>query len=123
MIYLLSISSMKATLTAPPMGWNSWMTFAGSVTDEHVKATMDALVSKGLVEAGYEYLVLDDGVFAKDRTAEGNLQPNTKRFPTGFTRLLDLFKQKNIKPGYYSCAGTVTATKGAGSLYYEEKDA
>ncbi|MBQ7637997.1 MAG: glycoside hydrolase family 27 protein, partial [Clostridia bacterium] len=44
----------------PPMGFNTWNTFAENISDEMIRQTADAMVEKGLLAAGYEYLVIDD---------------------------------------------------------------
>ncbi|MBQ3792435.1 MAG: hypothetical protein II797_04965 [Clostridia bacterium] len=54
-------------LTRPPMGWNSWNTFEDRVSDSLIRETADALVSTGLADAGYRYVVIDDGWSAKER--------------------------------------------------------
>ena len=43
----------------------------------------DVMVSDGYLEAGYEYVVIDDCWLAKDRDSDGKLQPDPKRFPSG----------------------------------------
>ena len=42
----------------PPMGWNSWNTFGENINEELIMETADAMVSTGLKDAGYEYLVM-----------------------------------------------------------------
>jgi alpha-galactosidase len=44
----------------PPMGWNSWNKFAGRVTADDVKGMADAIVSSGMMKAGYIYVNIDD---------------------------------------------------------------
>ena len=44
----------------PPMGWNSWNTFGANINEALIKETADAMVESGLLEKGYEYLVIDD---------------------------------------------------------------
>ena len=44
----------------PPMGWNSWNRFACNVSEDLVKSAADALLSSGMKDAGYEYVVIDD---------------------------------------------------------------
>jgi alpha-galactosidase len=41
----------------PPMGWNSWNSGI-PLTEDIVKATVDALVSSGMRDAGYRYVNL-----------------------------------------------------------------
>ena len=44
----------------PPLGWNSWNTFGCEVSDQLIRETAEALVSSGLKDAGYTYVVIDD---------------------------------------------------------------
>ena len=37
----------------PPMGWNSWNTFATNIDEKLVKETADIMVSSGMAAAGY----------------------------------------------------------------------
>ena len=54
----------------PPMGWNSWNRFGCNVTEDLVKSAADALVSSGMKDAGYEYVVIDD-CWQVSRDAQG----------------------------------------------------
>ncbi|MFB7471475.1 hypothetical protein [Kitasatospora sp. NPDC056184] len=45
----------------PPMGWNSWNTFGTATTQEQVVQTIDFMVARGLVAAGYNTVTIDDG--------------------------------------------------------------
>src|ERR1700759_1533791 len=51
----------------PPMGWNSWNTFQTKISEDLVKGIADAMVSSGMKDAGYRYIVLDDGWMAMER--------------------------------------------------------
>ncbi|MBQ4602475.1 MAG: glycoside hydrolase family 27 protein, partial [Clostridia bacterium] len=44
----------------PPMGWNSWNTFGENINENMIKEMADAMVDGGYLDAGYEYLVIDD---------------------------------------------------------------
>jgi alpha-galactosidase len=44
----------------PPLGWNSWNTFKGELTEEVVRDTAAHLLSSGLAAKGYIYVNLDD---------------------------------------------------------------
>lgn len=56
-------------------------------SEDLVKRTADAMVREGYLDAGYEYLVIDDCWTEFDRSAEGKLVPNQKRFPNGMKYL------------------------------------
>src|SRR6476660_9078449 len=44
----------------PPMGWNSWNVFGKDINEQVLRETADAMVSSGLRDAGFTYLVIDD---------------------------------------------------------------
>ena len=74
----------------PPMGWNSWNTFGQRVDEETVRQSADALVSSGLRDCGYNYVVIDDCWSVKDgRDGNGDLMPDPERFPNGIKPLAD----------------------------------
>src|SRR5579862_4202536 len=66
----------------PPMGWNSWNKFACNVSQDLIKQAADAMVSSGMKDAGYQYIVIDD-CWQVSRDASGNIVPDAKRFPSG----------------------------------------
>ena len=106
----------------PPMGWNSWNKFACNVSEDLIKQIADALVSTGLKDAGYQYVVIDD-CWQVDRDSEGNILADSKRFPSGMKALADYIHSKGLKFGIYSDAGTLTCQKRPGSRGYEFQDA
>jgi len=85
----------------PPMGWNSWNKFACNVSESLIKEMADAMVSSGMRDAGYIYLVIDD-CWQIDRDAQGNILPDPKRFPSGMKALADYIHSKGLKFGLYS---------------------
>ena len=74
-------------------------------------------------DAGYEYIVLDDAWLSKERDADGNLQGDPKRFPSGMKALGDYLHGKGFKFGIYNCAGTKTCAGYPGGYQHEEADA
>ena len=67
----------------PPMGWNSWNTFGDRIDEQMIMEMADAMVSTGLKEAGYEYLVIDDCWSEKKRDRNGRLVADHVKFPHG----------------------------------------
>jgi len=53
------------------------------------KDMADEMVRRGFREAGYEYVIIDDCWLAKQRDADGRLQPDPTRFPNGIRALAD----------------------------------
>jgi alpha-galactosidase len=107
----------------PPMGWNSWNTFATNIDEKLVKETADIMVSSGLAAAGYNYIVLDDGWMTKERDANGDLVPDPVKFPNGMKAVVDFVHSKGLKFGLYNCAGTQTCAGYPGTRGYEYQDA
>jgi alpha-galactosidase len=106
----------------PPMGWNSWNKFGCNVSEKLIKEMADAMVTSGMRDAGYVYLVIDD-CWQIDRDAQGNILPDAQRFPSGMKSLADYVHAKGLKFGIYSDAGTLTCQKRPGSRGYEFQDA
>lgn len=107
----------------PPMGWNTWNTFAANINEKLIKETAEALISSGMQEAGYKYIVLDDAWSAKERDAQGNLVADPQKFPSGMKALGDYLHQKGFKFGIYNCAGNKTCAGYPGGRGYEYQDA
>ncbi len=106
----------------PPMGWNSWNKFACNVSDELIRQTADAMVSSGMMDAGYQYVVIDD-CWQVARDDHGTIVPDKKRFPSGMKALADYVHAKGLKFGIYSDAGSKTCQGRPGSSGYEVEDA
>lgn len=107
----------------PPMGWNSWNTFFDKVNDELIRSSADAMVDQGLLAAGYEYLIVDDGWLARQRDQYGNQVPDPEKFPNGMKDVVDYVHAKGLKFGIYSCCGTHTCGGYPGSFEHEFEDA
>ena len=120
-----SVFAQKAEGLAktPPMGWNSWNTFSINISEELVKGIVDKMISSGLRDAGYNYVVLDDGWMLRERDAQGNLVPDPEKFPNGIKHLVDYVHSKGMKFGIYNCAGTHTCGGFPGSRGHEYQDA
>jgi alpha-galactosidase len=106
----------------PPMGWNSWNKFGCNVSEALIRQQADAMVASGMQAAGYRYIVIDD-CWQKSRDAEGNIQPDPERFPSGMKALADYVHAKGLKFGLYSDAGTLTCGGRPGSAGREFQDA
>jgi len=107
----------------PPMGWNSWNPFGKNVNEQVIRETADIMVSSGLKDAGYTYIVIDDYWQGTRDSAAGKLNFNSERFPSGIKALADYVHSKGLKFGIYSDAGTLTCGDQPASFGYEENDA
>jgi len=107
----------------PPMGWNSWNTFGGDISEEVVRQTADAFLDTGLKDAGYRYVVIDDCWSLRERGPDGRIVADPGKFPSGMKALADYVHAKGLRFGMYSCVGTQTCAGYPGSFANEELDA
>ena len=119
----LHAQKFEGLALTPPMGWNSWNTFNTKISEDLVKHTADIMVSSGMKDAGYVYLVLDDGWMSKERDKNGNLVADPEKFPHGMKAVADYVHSKGLKFGLYNCAGTLTCAGYPGTRGYEYQDA
>jgi len=114
----------------PPLGWNSWNSFGCGINETVVRQAADAMVSSGMRDAGYQYVVVDDCWFDPQRDAQGNLRAHPTKFPSGMRALGDYIHSRGLKFGIYqvpterTCAQRVGTHPGAtGSMGHEVQDA
>lgn len=107
----------------PPMGWNSWNTFGTQIHESLIKEVVEALITSGMRDAGYQYVVLDDGWEAMERDSLGNILPDPVKFPSGMKALADFIHSKGFKFGLHNCAGTKTCAGYPGGRGHEFQDA
>ena len=107
----------------PPMGFNTWNTFASNIDEFMIKETAEAMIKNGMRDAGYVYIVLDDTWSAMERDQDGNLQAHPDKFPSGMKALGDYLHERGFKFGIYNCAGTKTCAGYPGGWGHEFQDA
>jgi alpha-galactosidase len=107
------------------MGWNGWNEFRCSAELDQAKfqANVDALVTRGLRDVGFQYANLDD-CWQAPRAADGSLSANA-RFPDGMAALGRYVHAQGLKFGVYAhtveCQRPELTTPG--SLGFEAQDA
>ncbi|TMC77219.1 MAG: glycoside hydrolase family 27 protein [Chloroflexi bacterium] len=107
----------------PPMGWNSWNRFGVKIDENLVLETAEAMVASGMRDAGYRYVVIDDGWMAPDRDRDGDFVADPEKFPSGIKALADRIHALGLRFGIYTDAGTKTCQDLPASLGYEFRDA
>ncbi|MFE3032709.1 NPCBM/NEW2 domain-containing protein [Streptomyces canus] len=111
----------------PPMGFNNWNSThcRAEFNESMVKGIADIFVDKGLKDAGYQYVNLDDCWALPNRDADGKLVPDPVRFPNGIKAVADYVHSKGLKLGIYTSAGTKTCDNVGfpGALGHEYSDA
>ena len=109
----------------PPMGFNNWNTTGCDINEQMIRDMADIFVSKGLKDAGYQYVNVDDcWADATRDPATGRMRNHPTRFPSGMKALADYIHARGLKFGIYTSAGTQTCAKTMpGALDHEELDA
>jgi len=120
--YNVSAQKFNQIANTPPMGWNSWNKFGCDVSEKLIMGIADAMGSNKMVDAGYEYIVIDD-CWQVGRDENGEIIVDKDRFPNGMEYLADYIHSKGLKFGIYSCAGTKTCQGRPGGRGYEFQDA
>ncbi|MQS35788.1 NPCBM/NEW2 domain-containing protein [Streptomyces katsurahamanus] len=117
----------EALALTPPMGFNNWNSThcRADFNESMIKGIADIFVERGLKEAGYTYVNLDDCWALPQRNAKGRLVPDPVRFPNGIKAVADYVHSKELKFGIYTSAGTKTCNRAGfpGALGHEYSDA
>lgn len=107
----------------PPMGWNSWNYFKQDINEKMLLKMANSIKECGLLEAGYNYLNLDDYWEADSRDEQGRLEADIVRFPQGMKSFVQKCNEIGFKVGIYSCNGPLTCQSLPASQKKEYMDA
>jgi alpha-galactosidase len=122
-----SVTPGDGLALTPPMGFNNWNSTncRAEFNEDMVKGIADIFVAKGLKDAGYQYVNIDDCWALPTRNAAGDLVPDPVRFPNGIKAVADYVHSKGLKFGIYTSAGTKTCNSAGfpGGLGHEQQDA
>ena len=102
---------------------NRWNTFKQEYNVSVIEETTELFHTLGLKDAGYNYILLDEGWSDDARTADGFLQANKSTFPDGMKELSSYIHSHGLKMGLYGDSGILTCGFKPGSWGYEERDA
>jgi hypothetical protein len=98
-------TSKVQAVTAPPMGWASWNSFAAQINYDVIRTQTDAIAAGGMKDAGYQYVNIDEGWWQGTRDAAGNITVDTREWPGGMKAIADYIHGKGLKAGIYTDAG------------------
>lgn len=84
----------------PALGWNSWNTFTWDINETLIKEIADCFVEKGYIDAGYEYIVIDDCWSLRERDKDGNLVAESEKISKWHESCRRLYPRKRIKIWY-----------------------
>ena len=107
----------------PPMGWSSWNTFKNTIDEDLIYETAVAMKEKGLLDAGYDRINIDDNWHSSLRDANGEVQPDLTKFAHGMKELVSKINALGLKAGIYSSNGTLTCEDLPAGYGNEYKDA
>ena len=107
----------------PALAYSTWNRWLLAINESLVLELADALVSTGLLAAGYEYLNLDAGVWLHERDAAGNLQADPAKFPSGLPALANAVRARGLRLGLYTDLGVGSCGPGPGSGGHWPQDA
>eukprot|EP00047_Mylnosiga_fluctuans_P024467 m.161442 g.161442 ORF g.161442 m.161442 type:complete len:564 (-) comp9865_c0_seq8:47-1738(-) len=106
----------------PAMGFSTWNHFGGNVNASLLMEIADAMATNGMLDAGYEYINLDDG-WAVGRTPDGVIIEDPKLFPDGLAAVVKYIHSRGLKFGLYTSRTSETCMGRPGSDGYEKIDA
>lgn len=106
----------------PFMGWLSWNSVQGNISQKIIEQAVELFQSKGLYECGWNHIMMDD-LWQGTRKADGTPQPNASRFPNGLKTVADYVHKNGMKFGLYTDAADRTCAGAFGSYGYETIDA
>ncbi|GAA0577782.1 RICIN domain-containing protein [Paractinoplanes ferrugineus] len=100
-----AVAAPNNVVSTPPMGWASWNSFAAKINYNVIKGQVDALISAGLKDAGYQYVNIDEGWWQGTRDSAGNFTVDPADWPGGMAAIADYIHSKGLKAGIYTDAG------------------
>lgn len=106
----------------PFMGWLSWNSVQGNISQKIIEQAVELFQNKGLYECGWNHIMMDD-LWQGTRKADGTPQPNASRFPNGLKTVADYVHKNGMKFGLYTDAADITCAGAFGSYGYETIDA
>ncbi|CAH2089716.1 unnamed protein product [Euphydryas editha] len=114
------------------MGWLTWQRFRcitdcekypdECISENLIKRMADIMLDEGYLEAGYNYVGIDDCWLEKQRDDNGRLVPDRNRFPNGMKAIADYLHKKGFKFALYQDYGNKTCMGYPGVLGHEATD-
>ncbi|HEU5403078.1 MAG TPA: glycoside hydrolase family 27 protein [Terriglobales bacterium] len=114
------VSGPTGQASTPPMGWNSWDSFAQNIDEATLRKTAEK-VAEDLKRFGWNYIVIDEGWYITNptedaskyrfaMTADGRFLPDPARFPSsannaGFKPLADYIHSLGLRFGIHILRG------------------
>lgn len=101
-----AVAPINDLARTPYQGWNTYYGLGSTFTEQTIKDEADALVSRGLKAAGYNYVWIDGGWWSGTRDSGGNITVAAAQWPDGMKAVVGYVHAKGLKVGIYTDAGT-----------------
>lgn len=83
-VRLASVPNQQAGIQPTPIrGYLTWYATGPNPNEGYVSNVMYSMKANGMYDYGYDWVFIDDGWGTTNRDANGNLQWNTNKFPSG----------------------------------------
>ena len=105
---LIEIGAAIEQRQTPLMGWSSWNCYYENIDEKKLISQIDALVARGLADAGYTYFNVDDAYQNGRDSGTGRINAKPDKFPNGMKYIADYAHSKGLKAGIYTDAGRNT---------------
>jgi alpha-galactosidase len=115
---------VSTTAAVPYMGWNTYYGVGGVFDEQTILSVGQALIDRGLAQAGYQIVWLDFGWASGKRSSGGELVVNRRQWPHGLQWLTAWLHERGLLAGIYTDAGASGCSgRGVGSLGHYQHDA
>lgn len=106
----------------PPWAGISWNTFRCRIDEGLIREMADAMVQRGMRDAGYQFLVVDD-CWQTGRSSDGLIHASTRTFPERHGRARCIHPPARPRSLGSTRARAARRARGAGSRGFEHQDA
>jgi alpha-galactosidase len=110
-----------ARADAPYMGVDTWYAFGSQINEQRVVDLTDAVVARGLANAGYRYVWLDAGWWEGARNADGSIAIDPNQWPHAMAWLASYIHSQGLLAGIYEETGAKACYNG-GALGHVQQD-
>eukprot|EP00730_Choanoeca_flexa_P017370 TRINITY_DN8355_c0_g1_i3.p1 TRINITY_DN8355_c0_g1~~TRINITY_DN8355_c0_g1_i3.p1 ORF type:complete len:415 (+),score=65.06 TRINITY_DN8355_c0_g1_i3:2-1246(+) len=122
LLYGITLTTSELAAT-PPRLWSTWYSLNDTMLNETaLHSIADTLVSTGMLAAGYDTIMIDDGWQAHHRDADGRLYADPNRFPSGMQAFVQYAADRGLKVGLYTTPGNYSCLKRPTSFGHLQQD-
>jgi len=98
----------------PALGWGTWNSFGNAYNSAVIQKQAQAMVANGMKQAGYSYVLLDEGWWLGERDGSGNIVVDKQQWPAiapgetagDMSNIVRYLHGLGLKAGIYTDAGS-----------------